>query len=183
MSDDRPWYREPESFVAIAALIVSISAVVVGVYEAALQRRHDRAEVWPHLEIGTYTSPRTVAVKLENNGIGPAIVQSVIVTVDGKPMSNWPQVVRALIGHKTMLMSYESATQRGIRAGDNVTLVEVPTDSLPPGFGESVKRVSLSVCYTSVFDEAWQIHDDSLTVGSVWKPVDKCPAQPKNSDF
>jgi hypothetical protein len=25
--------------------------VVVGLYEEALQRRHDRAEVWPHVEI------------------------------------------------------------------------------------------------------------------------------------
>jgi hypothetical protein len=38
MSDDRPWYREPETFIAIAALIVSVSAMVVGIYEAALQR-------------------------------------------------------------------------------------------------------------------------------------------------
>ena len=27
---DRPWYRGPESFIAIAALVVSVSAVVVG---------------------------------------------------------------------------------------------------------------------------------------------------------
>jgi len=33
MSDDRPWYREPETFIAVAALVVSISAVAVGIYE------------------------------------------------------------------------------------------------------------------------------------------------------
>lgn len=57
MSDDRPWYREPETFIAIAALIVSVSAMVVGIYEAALQRAHDRAEVWPHVELDTFTNP------------------------------------------------------------------------------------------------------------------------------
>jgi len=31
MSDDRPWYREPETFIAVAALVVSISAVAVGI--------------------------------------------------------------------------------------------------------------------------------------------------------
>jgi hypothetical protein len=32
---NKPWYRETETFIAIAALIVSLSAVVVGIYEAA----------------------------------------------------------------------------------------------------------------------------------------------------
>jgi hypothetical protein len=32
----RRWYSEPETFIAVAALVVSISAVVVGVYEASL---------------------------------------------------------------------------------------------------------------------------------------------------
>lgn len=47
MKGDRPWYREPETFIAVAALVVSVSAVAVGLYEAQLQRAHDRAEVWP----------------------------------------------------------------------------------------------------------------------------------------
>lgn len=41
MATERRWYAEPETFVAIAALTVSISAVVVGIYEASLQRHHD----------------------------------------------------------------------------------------------------------------------------------------------
>jgi len=48
MSDDRSWYREPETFIAIAALIVSVSAMVVGIYEAA----HDRAEVLLSTHLG-----------------------------------------------------------------------------------------------------------------------------------
>jgi len=68
MSDDRPWYREPETFVAVAALIVSVSAVAVGIYEAALQRAHDRAEVWPHVELSTYITPKGAALFVENTG-------------------------------------------------------------------------------------------------------------------
>ena len=47
MSEMRPWYTQPETFVAIAALIVSLSALGVGVYEASLQRSHDRAKDCP----------------------------------------------------------------------------------------------------------------------------------------
>src|SRR5207302_9887258 len=96
MNDARPWYREPETFIAWAALIVSVSAVAVGLYEAQLQRAHDRAEVWPHIEISTYTTLEGASLFIENTGIGPAIVKSVVVTVDGKPRENWPDVMRAL---------------------------------------------------------------------------------------
>ena len=78
MPDNRPWYREPESFIAIAALIVSLSAVVVGIYEARLQRAHDVAEVWPHVEITTFITPRGASLSLENTGLGPAIINSVV---------------------------------------------------------------------------------------------------------
>ncbi len=97
-TDSRPWYREPETFIAIAALVVSVSAVVVGLYETSLQRTHDRAEVWPHVELATYTSTVSASLTVENNGIGPAIIRSIIVSVDGKPQQNWSEVVKALGG-------------------------------------------------------------------------------------
>ena len=80
MNEPRPWYREPETFIAVAALIVSVSAVAVGLYEAQLQRAHDRAEVWPHVEISTYTTPQGASLFVENTGIGPAIIKSIVVT-------------------------------------------------------------------------------------------------------
>jgi hypothetical protein len=41
---------------------VSISAVVAGLYEASLQRAHDRAEVWPHLELETFLTSNRAGV-------------------------------------------------------------------------------------------------------------------------
>lgn len=82
---ERRWYTEPETFIAIAALIVGISAVAVGLYEASLQRYHDRAEVWPHLEIQVFTKQTGADIDLQTTGIGLAIVKSVTVTVEGKP--------------------------------------------------------------------------------------------------
>src|SRR2546429_157304 len=96
MKGDRPWYREPETFIAVAALVVSVSAVAVGLYEAQLQRAHDRADVWPHVEISTFVTPKGASLFVENTGLGPAIIKSVVVTVDGKPRRSWDDVLRAL---------------------------------------------------------------------------------------
>lgn len=111
MADGRPWYREPETFIAVAALVISISAVAVGLYEAALQRRHDRAEVWPHVEITTYTSPTGATLSVENSSIGPALIKS-IVTVDGRRAHDWKDVLTTLLGHAPRLRLRVLAAER-----------------------------------------------------------------------
>jgi two-component system, cell cycle sensor histidine kinase and response regulator CckA len=106
MNADRPWYREPETFIAVAALVVSVSAVAVGLYEARLQRTHDRAEVWPHVEISTFVTPTGASLSVDNTGLGPAIIKSVVVTVDGKARSNWYIWAYSELGHGTTFKIY-----------------------------------------------------------------------------
>lgn len=119
MAANRPWYREPETFVALAALIVSVSALAVGIYEASLQRAHDRAEVWPRLEITTWVTPTGAELRLENTGIGPALIRSVVVTVDGKPQRSWDGVLRALFGHEPPPHNSSTVVDHALRAGDH----------------------------------------------------------------
>jgi hypothetical protein len=178
MSDGRPWYREPETFIAVAALIVSVSAVVVGIYEAQLQRQHDRAEVWPHLEMTTLTSANGATLSVGNTGIGPALIKSVVVTVDGKPAHNWTEVMTALLGHEPPApFSNSTIAESALRPGDKVTMLGLPNADMPPGFWKSVHRVGLSVCYSSVFGEYWQLRDSAIGGRTRWETVDHCPPQ------
>lgn len=180
---DKPWYREPETFIALTALIVSISAVVVGTYEASLQRAHDRAEVWPHLELTTWATPKGAEIRLENAGIGPAIVHSVEVRVDGRPAHDWNDVLEAITGKRPHDLSNSTSADHVIRAGDRVTLVGAPAADLPPGMWDYVKRVSIRVCYSSVFGESWLLESKHLGTVSTLTPLDKCGAQPQGMDF
>lgn len=183
MSDQRAWYRQPETFVAIAALVVSVSAVAVAVYEAALQRAHDRAEVWPHLELSTFTSATSATLSVDNNGIGPAIVDSIDVTVDGKPQRNWPAAFEALTGKAPVHYSNETISDRALRAGERTIVVEVPIAELPSGFWQYIGRVGVRICYSSVFGEHWQFTADHVGGKRTWTSVPSCPAQPPNADF
>lgn len=183
MSDDRPWYREPETFIAVAALIVSLTAVIVGIYEAELQRAHDRAEVWPHLEVGTYTSPKGVSIVLQNSGIGPAVVKAVVVTVDGKPMHDWDEALSTLFGRSTSSDENYTAANGALRAGDKLTLVGVVSSKIPkPGFSAYGPRVVVRVCYASVFDDDWQL-TGHIWGTDEWQAVKSCPTQPKGVNF
>jgi hypothetical protein len=180
---DRRWYSEPETFIAIAALIVSVSAVVVGIYEASLQRHHDRAEVWPHAEIQVFTKPTGAAIVLENTGIGPAIVQSVVVTVDGHPQRSWREVLRTLIGAEPSPFSNYSAVQHGLPPGDKLPMLDIPVSDVPHDFWKSIARVAVRVCYASVFEEYWVVESRALGGPTGWREVARCPAQADGADF
>src|SRR6185437_8236374 len=138
MSDDRPWYREPETFIAVAALIVSVTAVVVGIYEAHLQRVHDRAEVWPRLEVSTFRESIGAKITLDNTGLGPAIIQSIIVTVDSAPQRDWLGTFKAVTGITPTHYSNSTAASRSLRAGDHIDLFSVGAQDLIPGFWDYV---------------------------------------------
>jgi hypothetical protein len=185
MSEDRPWYREPESFIALAALVVSISAVAVGIYEASLQRAHDRAEVWPHVEVGTFTTPSDATVYIENTGVGPAVISSIVFTVDSQPRANWDDVVHTLLG-KSAPDHFGRSTllDHSLRAGEKVVVLDLALNSIPAGFWDYIGRVGVSLCYRSVFDQHWMMSDPRLGGGKItWKEVDGCPRQPETSAF
>jgi hypothetical protein len=182
MSENRPWYLEPETFVAVAALIVSFSALGVGVYEASLQRTHDRAEVWPNLEVGTFTTGEGAKVIVDNTGLGPAIVESVAAMVDDTAKHTWRGVFRALLGDSARNFGNTSLFDHGVRPGDRVELLTLPASSLPTPFWPQIGRVTLRVCYRSVFEERWMVEARLGTANRRVK-VTKCPAQVAGDDF
>lgn len=183
MDATRRWYTEPESFVAVAALIVSLSALGVGVYEAKLQRAHDRADVWPHLELEAFVEGDAGAkVQLENTGLGPAVVESIAVTADGQPLRDWPAALQALTGDSARAYSNTTVYQHGIRPGDHITLLGMPPASMPTPFWKQIRRIVATICYRSVFDEIWQL-TDTLGAANHWSRPNACPAQPATTDF
>jgi hypothetical protein len=178
MADGRPWYREPETFIALTALVVSVSAVVVGIYEAALQRRHDRAEVWPHLELTTFTTPNGASLSVENTGIGPALIKSVVVTLDGKPTRNWGELLTSMLGRAPSApFSNSTIAESAIRPGVKVTMLGLPNPDMPPEFWRSIHRVAVTICYSSVFDESWMMRDEGIGGRTRWESVSACPQQ------
>jgi hypothetical protein len=185
MSEGRPWYREPETFIALAALVVSVSAVVVGIYEASLQRAHDRAEVWPHVEVGTVTDLTDATIYLENTGVGPGIIESIVFTLDGKPRASWQDLVQGWL-EKNAPTQYSHFTllDHSLRAGEKVVVLDLPLKLLPTGFWDYIHRVGVIVCYRSVFDDHWTMSNAKLGGGTIqWMPVRRCTAQPAQSSF
>ena len=87
----------------------------------------------------------------------PAIIKSVLVTVDGKRRRDWPDVLQALLGAVPATYSNQTVVDHALRAGEQVTIVALGEKDLPKPFWPTVRRVNITVCYASVFGDDWQL--------------------------
>src|SRR6185437_17093277 len=86
--------RDWNALAAIVASLIGLMALVVSGYTAYVQRQQVRAQVWPYLMVGYADIERARIVF--NKGVGPALVRSVQIFVDGKPQPDWSHVMSAL---------------------------------------------------------------------------------------
>ena len=169
-----PPRRHWDGLAAVIAAFVGLLALCVSGYTAYLQRQQVRAQVWPYLETGISSSKR--GVMLSNKGVGPAIIRSVQVLVDGKPQRNWPAVFRALglnFGHH---IPYSTVNGVVISASERIDQLVFPSAEDFNAYAAQAARVELRVCYCSSLGECWTYHDAAMLLpGTAHQPVAQCP--------
>jgi len=159
---------------AIAAVLIGLVAVGVAAYTAVLQREQIRAQVWPRVLF--YNAGVAGEFHVANKGVGPAVIRSVRVTVDDKPVRNWGQVLTQL-GLKDPAQKYSSLSGLVMSPGDDVPYL-LPGDAsqfvaLRHEMGD---RVKLTLCYCSALDECWNTRNYGESLDDAYQPVDRCPA-------
>jgi hypothetical protein len=82
------WLSEPQTMIGISAIILSVCGLFVSFYEASIIREHQRASVWPNIEIGPSFTSGQLAFHVTNTGIGPAKVEAVNVSYKGDVMES-----------------------------------------------------------------------------------------------
>ena len=132
---------------AIAAGIVSLSALGVSIYEAYLMREQQAASVLPIVDFWAgYELGGAYALNLANKGLGPGFIKDIEVSVDQGSHDNWGQVMAAVNGKR--VPRTESALIGSVLApGDIATLVSIQDPTLAGEVWGEASRISLSVCF------------------------------------
>ena len=164
-----------DGLAAVIAAFVGLLALCVSGYTAWLQRQQVRAQVWPYIEIGESPSKREVA--LSNKGVGPALIRSVQIFVDGKPQKNWAEVFSSLGLKFEKNPQYSTINGIVLSANDRVDqLVFQRTDDFN-AFVKVVKRVDISLCYCSTLNECWMHDDRDKDPANSYRTISACPAK------
>ncbi len=148
-----------DRILSISAIVAAIAAVAVAVYEARIGREHQKVSVWPYLnQFNTLAPGLPYTRNIQNVGIGPALVRSVQVRVDGRPVQRWSEIVRALTGREAPDLIY-SSLHRGsvILPGSTLELLRLPPGETATRFWQAVQtdRFSMRVCYCSLYQDCW----------------------------
>lgn len=202
--------RRLDLILPVAALFVSFVSIFIAWHHGEIMRdlvhqneRIVEAESLPYLEI--YTSDlaadeRTPELRLtvQNEGVGPARIAEVVMSVNGQPVSDFNTLVdhccapgllqaakagdKQFRGLRNGEVVMSKLRDRMIRPGEAVDSFEWPiTDANRPTV-EKLKAAlispaaNLSVCYCSVFDDCWVRTDENrLPVAVKECPVASVP--------
>lgn len=168
--------KRPRNWDALAAVLaagIGFLALLVSGYTAYVQRQQVRAQVWPYLLVGNYDPEQSLGVL--NKGVGPAIVRSVQVFIDGKPEHRWNQVFKAL-GLPAGELTISTLSGNVISAGEHVVAVKLADETAYRNFrSELGKRFGIEICYCSTLEDCWLYSDRTRDARASAAPVDRCP--------
>lgn len=151
---------------ALAAGVVSLSALGVSIYEAYLMREQQAASVLPIIDFWAAFEPGSnYSLHLANKGLGPAFIKHINVLVDKEPMDNWYAVTKALTNRD--IPHNESALIGSVLApGETGNMLGIPGDPEGTEVWENAHRIDLVICYCSVFGNCWTTTISRLNTGT-----------------
>jgi hypothetical protein len=155
--------------IAFFALLISTVAAIAAIYQTRVIAQEFSATVWPYVSFDVTYSPTTIEVALRNDGLGPAIIRSVAITLDGKPQASieamfaalaTPQVqaaARAALraGAKMSITTSTPTAGMVIPANEQHVLIRADGAVLMQSFKPAMQRVGISLCYCSLTGTCW----------------------------
>ena len=172
---------------SLFALAVSFLALGLGIWQARLMseqtrlmQQQARAGVWPYLSIGYALvadgDKRGYTWRIDNDGVGPARIESVTLTLDGKPVEHWKEVFDALFGDAPVQATYSQIYGKVLPPSTNrettIEAVHLSDPAQAKAFFEAQSRIEMSICYCSVYDDCWIARRRS----PAQEPVARCDA-------
>jgi len=140
-----------------SATIIAIVALATAIYQSKLMRDQAKASVWPYLLVGNSGNNGYSRI-VQNVGLGPAIIRSFEVTVNGKPVHRWKEAVDSMRVQLVWKNSTSTTFGPGIVVPTNslIELLTLPDSTDARVFRSRVDALETLVCYCSLYGDCWQ---------------------------
>jgi hypothetical protein len=167
--------------IAIAALLVSAASAFALIYQTRVIGQQYAATIWPYLSVNSTYSPNGVVIKVENDGLGPALIESAQLLIDAKPAPSWGTYVHdlestpALLKHHRSISASSFGRATTIRPGDTNLLFGIAYKTPIDPRALTAHTIGVRLCYCSINDSCWRL---AATPGrdsrNVPQPVSSC---------
>jgi hypothetical protein len=177
MNDDAGATRARESkvfrldlVIAICALFVSSLATAASWWQSRVVAQQLSSQVWPYLSVQTSYDATSVALTISNEGLGPARVRSVVLSLDGTPRKKLTDVIAVIAPgkHRSVRGQFtDIAPGSVIRVGGTVTLFRIGDRALMGALLRNYKRMDLAVCYCPIIPgDCWLVRKRGADTGA-----------------
>lgn len=153
----KPRFFKTDVIVAFAAVLISVMTLFVYIYQTRLMREQQHISVWPYLE--WYMTKRTdegFYLSVVNKGVGPAIIKSTSLSLDGKAITTREYLSKLVGKLDTLSIFYNEVNKRVIAPGEEIRLFQIYnpeiSKSLPPNV---FARTQYEICYCSIYGDCW----------------------------
>lgn len=168
-----------------AAIVISLVSLFVAYLNARNEERMVAASSWPFLVYTTDRNsgaprPATIKMRIENEGVGPARLKSLIVRYRGKPVHGFVELLQVCCGLKRGIAPekllelglMEESQAVGIyspREGTTILQISRRDPDLWDKLAIARLHLDMKACYCSVLGECWlsdlRSNTDPVSVG------------------
>lgn len=168
---DKPKLRSllrAEMLVTLPTLVISIALAYFSFVQADASRKMQRTETWPYVSYSTdNSSPEVkdeIAFSLSNDGVGPARLEEMEFTYDGKPVRDPLDFIKycCAVAARSVTKNLTFTTDRVdgvLRPGEKRKFIRLAKTSdnaiLWNKLNEERWKVVVRTCYCSIFDDCW----------------------------
>ena len=170
--DDRVGRRlSTDRLLAFSAVLLSLAALVVSIFQTAILREQQRASAWPHLQVHLDRRDASFELRLLNNGVGPAVLESVSLSHAGQPYEHFGELfqkrVQRFLPDTLDYGWFYAGLAPGevLRAGQEVELLRSIRSYEVQALADSLMRqpsTTLSIEYADVYGNRWLLRDGEV---------------------
>ena len=156
-------YNSSERILSVSAIVIAVVSIVISVWEGIETRKHNRLSVMPKLEITYKRSGDNFGYIVTNNGLGPAIIISKKILVDGEEInysgfSGIDDLLEKLNLQNRFIKQGVIDPGYTIRAGDQVQIVLFTlsgSQNAEELLMDVHNRVSIEIQYKSMYGDTY----------------------------
>ncbi len=150
-----------QTVLSVVGVVIAVLALYAALTESAAVRQQTAAAVWPFVQlmIEDYDTGDAAGFSFafSNVGVGPARMQDVRVSVDGKAIRNWIELVASVDGDAGAAVNRNFISDRVLRPDETVVVFSTMDADLARKLVGAIRkpRGVLTFCYCSIFDQCW----------------------------
>lgn len=150
-----------QTVLSVVGVVIAVLALYAALTESAAVRQQTAAAVWPFVQLIVENHDTSdsagFSFAFTNAGVGPARMQDVRVSIDGKATRNWSELIAAVDGDTGAAINRNFISDRVLRPDEKVVVFGTTDPDLARKLIGAISKPksTLTFCYCSIFDQCW----------------------------